>query len=616
MLGARAAVGEDGAVQTPYVPPARAREEPEPRLRRPVEGRIVGGVCAGLADHLSQQVWHVRLAFVLATFLGGAGIVAYLFLWALTPQTLDVPSPRTTPEAAAREVSLPILGGRRVPVGTLRSIAVGAGLVVLGVALYAQQTGLNLRLGVLVPILAVAVGAVLAWSQLDGAERDRWLARGGVSRREGLVRLGLGIALATVGVVVLATQGRGLAGLWDVGIAAVAVLAGAGLIAAPWVVRLWHTLREEQAERVRETERADIAAHLHDSVLQTLALIQRKADDPAEVARLARAQERELRGWLYAGPRGSQETLAAAVTQAAHEVEDLHGVPVELVVTGDRPLDDRGTALVRALREAMLNAVRHAAPPVSAYVEVGSDTVEAFVRDHGTGFDVDTVPEDRLGVRESIIGRMRRHGGTARLRRLEDGTEVALSLPVSLPGHAGGAPRPGPRTGGPPHRHRGRHPRRPTRRPRRTRRRRTARHHPALRPPGSPPVTDPIRLVLVDDHRMFRSGVKAELDASMEIVGEAPDVDSAVEVVATARPDVVLLDVHLPGGNGNGGSDVISGSRGVTTASRCAGALPRPVGVRRRRGRHRGDPGRRARLRHQDDQRGRPHDRDPAGRRR
>ena len=179
MLGTRAPVGEDGAVQTPYVPPGRAREEPEPRLRRPVEGRIVGGVCAGLADHLSQQVWHVRLAFVLATFLGGAGIVAYLFLWALTPQTLDLLSPRTAPEAAAREVSLPILGGRRVPTGTLRSIAVGAGLVVLGVALYAQQTGLNLRLGVLVPILAVAVGAVLAWSQLDGADRDAAQRPGG-----------------------------------------------------------------------------------------------------------------------------------------------------------------------------------------------------------------------------------------------------------------------------------------------------------------------------------------------------------------------------------------------------------------------------------------------------
>ncbi len=76
-----------------------------------------------------------------------------------------------------------------------------------------------------------------------------------------------------------------------------------------------------------------------------------------------------------------------------------------------------------------------------------------------------------------------------------------------------------------------------------------------------------IRLVLVDDHRMFRSGVKAELDDSMEIVGEAPDVDIAIVVVAETRPDVVLLDVHLPGGNGNGGSDVITGSRGVITES-------------------------------------------------
>ena len=498
MLGARAAVGEDGAVQTPYVPPARAREEPEPRLRRPVEGRIVGGVCAGLADHLSQQVWHVRLAFVLATFVGGAGIVAYLFLWALTPQTLDVPSPRTTPEAAAREVSLPILGGRRVPVGTLRSIAVGAGLVVLGVALYAQQTGLNLRLGVLVPILAVAVGAVLAWSQLDGAERDRWLARGGVSRREGLVRLGLGIALATVGVVVLATQGRGLAGLWDVGIAAVAVLAGAGLIAAPWVVRLWHTLREEQAERVRATERADIAAHLHDSVLQTLALIQRKADDPAEVARLARAQERELRGWLYAGPRGSQETLAAAVTEAAHEVEDLHGVPVELVVTGDRPLDDRGTALVRALREAMLNAVRHAAP-------AGVGLRRGRLR-HGRGLrprprhrasTSTTCPRTGWGCASRSSAGCSATAAPPACAGSSDGTEVALSLPVSLPAAPEAPPSrapPGPPTGTRP-----------------TRRRRTARRTPPSEDAREPAVTEPIRVVLVDDHRMFRSGVKAEL---------------------------------------------------------------------------------------------------------
>jgi len=401
------------------------------RLERPAQGRYVGGVCAGLAEHLGLNVRQVRLAFVLACFAGGAGVAAYLFLWALTPQSL----------AGAAAPATQDLGEDRSARESLRNLVVGLGLLVAGGVLFAQQRGANLRLGVLLPLLTVAGGAVLAWSQLDDAERDRWLARSGEGRRAGLVRLGIGIALATVGVVVLATQGRGLVGLWDVGIAAVAVLAGAALIAAPWGVRLWGDLRVEQAQRIRETERADIAAHLHDSVLQTLALIQRKAGDPAEVVRLARAQERELRGWLYAGPRGSQASLASAVTEVAHEVEDLHGIPIELVITGDRPLDVAGTALVRALREALLNAVRHGAPPVSVYVEVGPAVVEAFVRDHGPGFDLSAVPPDRFGVRESILGRMTRQGGSAGVRRLEHGTEISLSLPMTLA--SGAAEKPG-----------------------------------------------------------------------------------------------------------------------------------------------------------------------------
>jgi signal transduction histidine kinase len=362
----------------------------------------------------------VRLAFVLSSLAGGAGVAAYLFLWALTPQSLEY-NPDTAP-AVGRQSN-----------ESVRNLVVGLGLLIVGGALYAQQHGLNLRLGILIPLLTVAGGAVLAWSQLDDAERSKWLVRdrGFSGRRAGLVRLGIGIALATVGVLVLATQGRGLAGFWDVGIAAVAVLAGAGLIAAPWGVRLWGDLRAEQAQRIRETERADIAAHLHDSVLQTLALIQRQADDPAKVTRLARAQERELRGWLYAGPRGSKASLASAVTEVAHEVEDLHGIPIELVVTGDSPLEVGATAMLGALREALLNAVRHGAPPVSAYVEVGPALVEAFVRDHGPGFDLDAAPPDRFGVRESILGRMSRHGGSATIRRLEPGTEVSLSLPVA-----------------------------------------------------------------------------------------------------------------------------------------------------------------------------------------
>lgn len=415
---------------TPYELPQSAagpgERRPVRRLERPVQGRYVAGVCAGLAEHLGLNVGHVRLAFVLASFAGGAGVAAYLFLWALTPQSLESTAGPGTPAAAS---------GRRAN-EPVRNLVVGLGLLVVGGVLVAQQRGVNLRLGVLIPILTVAGGAALAWSQLDEAERGKWLVRdmGSAGRRAGLVRLGVGIALATIGVIAVATQGRGLAGLWEVGIPALAVLVGAGVIAAPWGVRLWGDLRAEQAQRIRETERADIAGHLHDSVLQTLALIQRKADDSAEVVRLARAQERELRGWLYAGPRGSQASLASAVTEVAHEVEDLHGIPIELVVTGDRPLDAGGAALVRALREALLNAVRHGAAPVSAYVEVGPESVEAFVRDHGPGFDMDAVPGDRFGVRESILGRMSRHGGSAALRRLENGTEVSLSLPVAAAG--------------------------------------------------------------------------------------------------------------------------------------------------------------------------------------
>ncbi len=435
-------------VPTPYERPDRTQSGPEvarPRVRRPRDGRVIAGVCRGIADHLGLPVRYVRIGFAVAALLAGAGLVSYAFLWALTPEGESTPArgggPRTAPPRRTTRPDRGEDGGKpRLDTEGGRTLLIGGLLVLVGLGVFLQNRGVDLRLGVLVPVLAIAVGAVLAWSRLDDAARDRW-ASGGGRGRESLTRLVLGIVLASVGVIALAGQGRGLASLWNVGLGAVAVLAGAVFIAAPWVIRLWNGLQEAQAERVRETERADIAAHLHDSVLQTLALIQRKADDPGEVHRLARAQERELRGWLYAGPRGSESTLASAATEVSHEVEDLHGIPIELVVTGDRPLDEGGTALVRALREALLNAVRHGAPPVSAYVEVGPRLVEAFVRDHGAGFDPDTVPEDRLGVRESILGRMSRHGGSAKVRRLETGTEVALTLPVaaSEPSEATGA---------------------------------------------------------------------------------------------------------------------------------------------------------------------------------
>ena len=428
---------------TPYERPASTQEARTAERRaarrvfsRPVEGKVIAGVAAGLADHLGWPVWWVRAAFVLTSIPTGAGLVAYVFLWALSPQSRDgvVRGGRRTIDPAAVPVAPSQVDPEeaRAEEGerdATRVLVVGGLVLLAGLVVIAQNAGFNARLGILVPLLVVAVGAVIAWSQLDEAQRGRWLGSEAGTRRFSAARFVFGGVLALAGLVIMATRGRSLSAMWDIGAAVVAVLAGVALIAAPWGLRLWQDLRHEQAEAARATERADIAAHLHDSVLQTLALIQRRADDPGAVTQLARAQERELRSWLYAGPSDSEATLAAAVAEAAHEVEDLHGTPIDVVSTGDRPLDDGGRALARAVREALLNAVRHGEPPVSLYLEVGPTGVEAFVRDHGPGFELDDVPDDRLGVRGSILGRMERHGGTARVRRLEQGTEVSFTLP-------------------------------------------------------------------------------------------------------------------------------------------------------------------------------------------
>ncbi len=421
---------------TPYdAPAASSRPSPARGERRvapssPVRPPLVRsrqrgwtpGVSAAVARHLGMSVRAVRWGFVLLTFAGGAGIAAYLFLWALMPEG-DVSEPGQPGGAGA--TGLP--DERRQWGGVL---AVGAALVVLGAVLLTPSVGGSMLGSVLLPLFAIAVGAIVAWSNLDETQRSRWLGEGSGAGRAAWLRLGLGFALSAGGILVLVTRGRSITVVWDALLAATAVLVGALIIAAPWAARLWADLRREQVAAARATERADIAAHLHDSVLQTLALIQRQAGDAPAVTRLARAQERELRSWLYAGPQGSQASLAAAVTEVAHEVEDLQGVPIDLVVTGDRPHEPHGAALARAMREALLNAVRHGKAPVTAYVEIGPTGVSAFVRDRGEGFDLDAVPEDRLGVRQSILGRMERHGGTARVRRMENGTEVELRLPA------------------------------------------------------------------------------------------------------------------------------------------------------------------------------------------
>ncbi len=310
-------------------------------------------------------------------------------------------------------------------------------------------------------------------------------------------RTGVGIALVlTAGLVFLQTTGA-LSAARDVIVAVIVVLVVLGIIFAPWVVRLVRSLGAERSERIRSQERAELAAHLHDSVLQTLALVQRNSDNPREVAALARSQERELRDWLSG--RSEDEVagrVARALEDAAAEVERAHGVPVEVVTVGDRDLDPAAEALVAAAREAMVNAAKFGGGhPVDVYAEAGAQRTQVFVRDRGPGFDPDDIPADRRGVRESILGRMERHGGQARI--------VSCARD----------------------RHRGR------------------------AGAGGRPMSDP-RVVIVDDHGLFRSGVRAELESLVRIAGEAATVDEAVEVIARERPDVVLLDVHMPDGGG------------------------------------------------------------------
>jgi signal transduction histidine kinase len=247
-----------------------------------------------------------------------------------------------------------------------------------------------------------------------------------------------GILLVLGAALLFLSSNNILGGVRDAALTAVVAVVAVALILAPFLWRLGRNLASERAERIRSQERAEVAAHLHDSVLQTLTLMQKRAEDPREVATLARRQERELRAWLSrGGTRPATASLAAALEATAAEVEEAHGVAIEAVVVGDAPLDQRAAALVAATREALVNASKFApdAGPVALYAEAENGRAQVFVRDRGPGFDPNAVPEDRRGVRESIVGRMSRHGGEAQIRSPADGgTEVELTIPLASPG--------------------------------------------------------------------------------------------------------------------------------------------------------------------------------------
>jgi signal transduction histidine kinase len=371
---------------------------------------MLAGVAAGTAAHLRQDPLIVRVAFVvLATAV--IGIVAYMLLWLTMPVAAE-----GADERDAR------------PAGEPRGLRQWIGIIVLGLAaaVLLGQVSAWFSSDVVLPLALVAGGLIVIWRQLD---TDRTLSVPGVRWA-----LAGGAALAAGGVVLLlATTGQ-LAAARNGFVATLVILIGVVLATAPVWRRLLDSRAEERAARIRSEERAAVAAHLHDSVLQTLALIQRHADEPQAVGRLARGQERELRAWLY-DPAVVREggTWAGLVAGMVAEVESDHELVVDPVVVGDAPVDESLAALGAATREALVNAAKHSGTTAAdLYTEVTPERVSVFVRDRGAGFDPASVPPDRRGLRDSVSGRLTRLGGTAEVRSAPgEGTEVELSLPRS-----------------------------------------------------------------------------------------------------------------------------------------------------------------------------------------
>jgi signal transduction histidine kinase/phage shock protein PspC (stress-responsive transcriptional regulator) len=389
-------------------------------ISRSRRDRVVAGVAAGFGEYLGVDPTIVRLAFVLLAFAGGIGIAVYAAAWLLLPESPLEAGPGA-PAAAPRKLELVELAA--------------AGLLVVGLVFAFRAVSVWPGDALVWPAILAGAGLVLLWRRSPPERRES--VAGSLRRlreRESVVRIALGVALLVAGVATFVALSDAAEAVGKGLVAALIVVAGLALIFLPWVRRLASELAEERRERIRSQERAELAAHLHDSVLQTLALIQRRSDSPETVVRLARRQERELRSWLSGPPRSSADrSLVAAVRRAAEEVEDLHGVPIEVVVVGDCTLDESLDALVAAAREAMSNAARlSGADGVAVYLEVADDRVTLYVRDRGVGFDPEAVPPDRKGVSESIVGRMRRHGGLATIHTAPGaGTEVELELPRS-----------------------------------------------------------------------------------------------------------------------------------------------------------------------------------------
>lgn len=375
------------------------------------DDRLLAGVAGGIGDRLGAPPIYVRAAFVCASLAAGIGLVLYVLAALVVPKNPD-PERHEHTRASQSQIA-------------------GLAIMFVGLMLAFQAVGLWFG-GVVWPATLVIFGLAIA-IDTSGLNYEQSLAgiAGTSGRRRSWWLVVFGIVMMSLGISVVLASLDTLQGLGVLALALLTAISGFTIVAGPWLWSLIEDLSNERRARIRSEEKAEVAAHLHDSVLQTLALIQR-TDDPKKMVTLARSQERELRSWLFDDAGGDTETLRGALQHAASRVEEAHDVPVSVVVVGDSSLpSDRQAALVGAATEAMMNAAKHSgADRVSVFAEASNGTVEVFVTDQGIGFDKDTVENDRRGLSESIKGRMVRHSGFASIESTPGGgTEVHLTMP-------------------------------------------------------------------------------------------------------------------------------------------------------------------------------------------
>ena len=399
-----------------------------PQAYRVLDRALVAGVAAGLSAHSQFGVWMIRLSFVLLSFWKFSGAVAYSILWLLLPaREKQVPIGLVAAQRQGLRAKPHVRRWTRV-LGWLGSCVIGLGVAYL-MPLY--DTSIVGTYSVAIVILGIGIGLV-------------WLTRETVWPRWGkALTIVAGILLAWMAGSLLQDRFWALIesavppeaqSYFGVVFVSGTAIIGCVIVVLPWIVHPARSEEDTQAELIAET-RAEMAAHLHDSVLQTLAVIQKQADDPKAVAQLARRQEKELREWLYQD-RSEEESGVTALKEVVAELESGYPVAVDLVTVGDHDMNVEIDAVVRAAREAILNAAKHSgAEKIDVYAEMNRQVAEVYVRDRGCGFDMEDIGEDRMGIRKSIIERMTRFGGEVEVRStVGEGTEIRLKMPLNEEG--------------------------------------------------------------------------------------------------------------------------------------------------------------------------------------